>query len=356
MPEVHFVTGEGPFKGVCEAAVVLMEAVANGSDQFMAGIPDSVLEISPREGRKRQFRHVQPGSVRRSEMKADSTSELPQPRLSRFRLMRRGSIQDVMNPFRIGMTVDVFFQSPLKVSTVGARRSLSPQCAADKIVNQKKVGRSMADVFVVTTQGATGLSGQIRVGTGERLNLGFLIEAEDRFSLLQKALGPFVVPEDAGRLFFEVGGGGVFPVEGAVRLQVHGLKDEVKRRVMNRGDDSLPNDLGLKRPISPSLLPKTRGPWKAASQGDHLGDLQRGKNGCGCPLWVRPEARSGRASCNAGKLSRRWCGHGPSVRRQRKDSALERTTEECARGRRPDAPFSRSASVFEGFPHVPRQE
>src|SRR5690606_20641373 len=122
-------------------------------------------------------------------------------------------------------------------------RSLSPQFAADKIVNQKKVDRSMADVFVVATQRATGLSGQIRVGTGERLNLGFLIEAEDRFSLLQKALGPFVVPEDAGRPFFEVGGGGVFPVEGAVGLQVNGLKDEVKRRVMNRGDDSLLNDL-----------------------------------------------------------------------------------------------------------------
>lgn len=243
-----------------------------------------------------------------------------------------------------------------EMSAICPGGGVSPQLAIINIINKKQVGRSVPDVFMISTQGTSRLHRNIGLRGRERLNLSLLIEAEERFPLGSEAFHTLVVPEYAGSLLFEVRGHRMFPVEDAVGLKVHVGENQMKRGVMNLGRDPFRKDLILQITKGPTQQGKTVFTGRATCKGNDLRYLQRGKNGSDYPLAVHPIKPRCHVFDNVGRPSTPWCGHDPPVRLPGMGANPRRTVTGYVHDPRPGAPSFRFASVSPGFRCARQQE
>jgi len=261
-----------------------------------------------------------------------------------------------MNPVGPRITTDMFLQSFREVSAVGSGRGISPQFSFMDIINQKQVGCPVTNVLMIPSQRASRLRRKIGMRRRKRLNLRLLIQAENRFLLGFQALDALVVPQNAGGLLLEVFGDRMLPIKDAVGLEIDIGEKSVNRGVVNLGYNLFRKNLVLQIAKGPASQRKPVIARRTARQRHDPRDLQRGKNGCDCPLWVGLVRRPAPVLDNVDRPSRQWCGRDRSFPRRRTGSSLPPTTTGCAHGRRPDAPFFRSVSVFEESRHAQPRE
>lgn len=230
-PFIHLRACPGPHEGMCKEAIVLGPTPSEMFDEMLATAPVPAFQVPLAEGAKQQLGLVQPGCMGRSSQHT-YVGIIVQEHLRIHANMTRSAIPDQVNPPYIPVRVKEVAQCGSQMVAIIGIETPSVHTAGRHEQRHHEVDSAMTNILELAVLDVAWSHWAGRTSPFECLEVGHLIDANDKLSLCRQFPGIFIAPQDtrgaSTKFLIERRR---LPVTRAVRSEVRVAQDQRNRRM-----------------------------------------------------------------------------------------------------------------------------